>query len=178
MTDPREPVTVTLRDGAPPVLLDADTAERALRAKWQVQQTGAGSTTFTRKYRDGATVRSETLAQFVMNGKAPGGMKWQPANGDQHDYRRENLTAVPTGKGTRERALQRHGHARSDTETTSERTFVGVQRVHNRYRARILLNGTNRTLGSFATAEEAARAYDDARVAAGLSRVNFRDAKS
>lgn len=42
----------------------------------------------------------------------------------------------------------------------SDTGFAGVTRHRNRFRARVQVDGKNKLLGSFATAEEAAKAYD------------------
>jgi hypothetical protein len=71
-------------------------------------------------------------------------------NGDKLDCRIENLQY-------RTRAL-----ASRLRKTHNETGYTGVYKEHKKYRAVISINGKSKHLGMFITAEEAAKAYNDA----------------
>jgi len=63
--------------------------------------------------------------------------------------------------------------ANKEGKTTSKYVGVGWHKKDQRWRAQIRLNGKNKGLGNFKLEEDAAKAYDQALVAAGLAAVNF-----
>lgn len=75
-------------------------------------------------------------------------------NGDPLDNRRSNLRFSTQSENCRNRRWKKARHP--------DRPFKGVERVKLQYRARIVINKKNTTLGYFKTAEEAAAAYDSA----------------
>lgn len=114
-----------------------------------------------------------TLASFLTGQRAGPGEQWTHLNGDEADYRCENLSLKPQGVGTR-----KPGVAQSNERRAAERRqaghMVGIRKHGARYYARITEQGRKmRLLGSFATEEEAGRAYDRARLELGLPAVNF-----
>ena len=50
----------------------------------------------------------------------------------------------------------------ADPRQTHKSGFIGVSQSNLKWRARIRQEGRNRTIGTFATKEDAAKAYDDA----------------
>ncbi len=70
--------------------------------------------------------------------------------------------------------------------STSSSSYVGVAYVkyndtkgvsHGKWKAQIQVDGKNKHLGHFMLEDDAAKAYDDARVAQGKSRINFPSAQ-
>lgn len=133
--------------------------------------------TVVRKIRAGQKVTTQTLAQFVMGGPAGEGMVWHHKNGDRLDYRQENLAVVPRGRhlneATRRRTAQMSRERMLDPnenpKTRKGRYMMGVSKSGNRFRMR--MKGQASSMHD--TEEEAARAYDRARIAQGLPTVNF-----
>lgn len=76
-------------------------------------------------------------------------------NGDGLDNRRQNLRKCSNAQ-----------NARNRRRASSASGFKGVNKVSDgKFRARIMLSGSNKHLGYFSTAAEAAAAYDEAAVA-------------
>lgn len=62
----------------------------------------------------------------------------------------------------------------TETNIAKQRSrYKGVDLFEGKWRTRLMVGGQRITMLGFANEEEAARAYDDARAARGLSRVNF-----
>lgn len=72
-------------------------------------------------------------------------------NGDALDCRRENLQAC-----THQQNIMKQRH-----QTTARSPFKGVMQFRDKWRARITINGKTMHLGLFASALEAARAYNE-----------------
>lgn len=86
-------------------------------------------------------------------------------NGDRTDNRRSNLRRASAGENARNSAKPRN----------SSRRYKGCCLKRGRYDASIVVNGRKTWLGSFATEEAAARAYDSAasRHFGPFARLNF-----
>jgi hypothetical protein len=94
---------------------------------------------------------------------APKGLVVDHINGNRLDNRKENLRVCT--------------HAQNLMNRASKRKFKGVRlREGGRWQAAIRVGGVRHCLGGFETAEEAARAYDDAavRLHGEFARLNFR----
>ena len=72
-------------------------------------------------------------------------------NGDALDCRRENLQAC-----THQQNIMKQRH-----QATAQSPYKGVMQFRDKWRSRITLNGKTMHLGLFATATEAARAYNE-----------------
>jgi hypothetical protein len=105
----------------------------------------------------GAREKATTLHREVwlrMRPGAPPPPQIDHVSGDGLDCRRENLRAASTA--------QNQYNARVVSDNTSGYKGVAWHRRDRRWRAQIQANGKLRHLGNFHSAEDAARAYDDA----------------
>ena len=126
-----------------------------------------------KRYVGGGKYDQMTLASFLTGRRPAPGEQWTHLNGDQTDYRQENLHLQPQGAGRRKPGVAESNRQRA-VQRRQEGRMVGVRKHGSRYYARIA--GTDRKmllLGSYATEEEAGRAYDQARAERGLPPVNF-----
>lgn len=126
-----------------------------------------------KRYVGGGRYDQMTLASFLTGQRAGPGEQWTHLNRDPRDYRTENLRLERQGAGTRKPGVA-ESNARRATERRRAGHMVGVRKHGARFYARITgPDRTMRLLGSFATEEEAGRAYDQARTELGLPPVNF-----
>ena len=72
-------------------------------------------------------------------------------NGDALDCRRENLQAC-----THQQNIMKQRH-----QVTAKNKYKGVMQFRNKWRSRITINGKTMHIGMFASAIEAARAYNE-----------------
>lgn len=166
-----------LGNHARPALIDDADLAAASRHRWRNHRPSGPGLTVARTYREGQTVRSQTLSIFLM-GPPPEGHVWHHRNGDPLDHRRANLHAVLRGQ---HRAHAGRAPALHETPTDASgrpTAYVGVSRSGPRWRARIKIGDRHVALGTYATPEDAARAYDRARAEhLGLGPVNFPGAR-
>lgn len=100
-----------------------------------------------------AESRGGKLHRLVLN--APDGLIVDHINHDKLDCRRENLRLADNFQSVRNRKkLRRNGHPAS--------RYIGVHRNGCGWIARIVMNGTRKSVGTYPTQEEAAMAYDRA----------------
>lgn len=95
---------------------------------------------------------SGLLHRLVLN--APKGMEVDHINGDRLDNRRENLRLVTRQQNARNRGANRSNRS----------GYKGVSLGHSAWLAYIAISGKNIALGSFKTAEDAAKAYNEAAI--------------
>jgi hypothetical protein len=125
-------------------IVDEADYERASAWTW----TSGGTATAPRPvhhYWEGGKKKKVQLGRWLLN--APADLCVDHINGDPLDNRRCNLRICTP----RENSINRRGTLRSNP-------YRGVRSARHRWRAHI----AGRHIGSFATAEEAARAYDAA----------------
>lgn len=164
-------ITIPLTQGQVAIIdeVDADLAKLKWFAEKREQTYYA---TRNRSKANGAKPGILRLHHAVM-GKPPPDMEVDHINGDGLDNRRCNLRFVT--------CRQNQGNRRKHQTKTYTR-FKGVFRYPYKRKpwgAQIRFDGKTRWLGSFATEEEAARAYDAAAVAAygrEYARINFSQA--
>ena len=107
-------------------------------------------------YRNGYAARAgNTFMQNVIY-PPPEGMIVDHINGDSLDNRRENLRHVTWMQNTRNR--------KSHSNTSSKYKGVTRRNDNGRWRAQIGANYKHYNLGTYATEEEAAKAYNEASV--------------
>ncbi len=139
---------IPLSQGKFALVDDAD-FERVSKFKWTYSKTGKSR---------GYAVRNEKLAvnkwgrvllhRFVTD--APKDKIVDHINHDTLDCRQENLRVCTVGENAR------NVHPHSDSRSG----LKGVHQVGNRFRSNIFVDGVHHHIGYFATAIEAARAYN------------------
>ena len=126
------------------VLVDKEDFDRFGHRVWRVNTGGTG--------RRFVLVGPDRLHRAIMQ---PGpGQQVDHINGDPLDNRRSNLRLCTPAQNSCNRGPQAH--------STSGFKGVSWHKVHKRWTARIRLNHKRHHIGCFDTAEDAARAYDDA----------------
>jgi len=127
-------------------LIDADDAHLLTGQKWHLDRDGY-------VIRGGGRARLPTVRLHRVVMKAQRGQEVDHINGDKLDNRKENLRFVTRAQNT----------VNSPMRATNTTGYKGVRRNKGQYWAAFIrVNGKQRHLGHFATAEEAARAYDEA----------------
>lgn len=123
-------------------LVNAEDFDRVSKHRWYLLDSNKKGKLFYAISRiEGKTT---LLHRFIL-----GGQTWDHANGNGLDCRRENL---------RECTRQQNNFNRKFTKNKTG--FHGVYKIRERFQASIRINGRNKSLGYFATAEEAAEARE------------------
>jgi hypothetical protein len=138
---------ITMSCGRVALVDAADLAELS-KLKWSFGRCGTKSGGYAYAYVGGAGYRKAAMHRLIL-GAVPGQLV-DHINGDGLDNRRANLRF----------ATKSQNSANSHKASKSACGFRGVHRRHRRFRAYIQKDGRQRFIGSYATAEEAARAYD------------------
>jgi hypothetical protein len=144
-------VSILLRDGTT-VVVDDDQAPLVARWAWRARESGYVA---HRLRRAGGGKRWEYLHRLVVGAEA--GSLVDHINGDILDNRRSNLR-ITDAKGNA-RNQRRHLRNKSGFKGVD---FTDDKKRAKAWRATISVDGHKRMLGRYATAEEAARAYDAA----------------
>lgn len=127
-------------------LIDATDAPLVCTHRWKANvQLGRGKVYAIR------SSRSKTTKLHRLLTSAPKHLAVDHINGDSLDNRRRNLKLVSLGANNHNREYELGASG-----------FRGVRAHRGRYEARICFQETSRYLGSFKTAEDAARQYDAA----------------
>ena len=142
----------------------------------------AGPKTFEIIYYENGKSVVRSLASYVTGQPAGRKYYWHNKNGNPFDYRVDNLELLPRATHphilANNRAVAARNHQRTEGRSLAGETSIGVVRMRNRYYARLSVPGTGKVIqigGSFNNPEDAARAYDAARIEHGLQAVNFPD---
>lgn len=139
-------LAVTLRLSSGKVaLIDLEDLERVSAFKWSACWIASGW--YAKSWAGGKQIY---LHRFIVGARR--GQIVDHISGDSLDCRKANMRIV----GTRENSLNRRANRGNGTG------FKGVMKRGAGFQARIGLDGNRRVIGSFRTAEEAARAYDAA----------------
>ena len=131
------------------LLIDAEDEAFVRSHKWRSQLPTRSYTRYAARHKPGASGEI-FLHRELLN--APDGMMVDHLNGDGLDCRRSNIRLATAS----ENACNR----RRPSDATNPYRGVRQNGPHGRWVARIGIHGTKHYLGSFATPEEAARAYD------------------
>jgi hypothetical protein len=149
-------------------LIDRIDLARVARYHWWVVPRPDGRGSYAARWvGTGSSRRTLYLHRQLLD--APTGRDVVHLNDDGLDNRRANLQLASRSQSS----ARRH--------TVSPTTgFRGVYRSRNRYQAQLTVAGKRRTLGLFNNAEQAARAYDEAALAAfgAFARLNFAELAS
>lgn len=139
----------------------------------------AGRKTFEIIYYENGKSVVRSLATYITGKMAGRKYYWHHRNGNPFDYRLENLELLP--RATHSSVLANNcvvavrNRQRTEARSLAGETSIGVSRMRNKYYARLSVPGTGKVIqaGGFERAEDAARAYDAARIEHGLAAVNF-----
>lgn len=139
-------------NGRGTVKVDADDFERVAAFRWHRTASGKHHRyAVTETKIDGKRVRL-VMHRFILD-LTDRRLEVDHINGDGLDNRKENLRLATHAENLRNRA-KRH--------FSVESPYKGVGRAGGRWAAGLMVNGSQVILGVFDTAEDAARAYDDA----------------
>lgn len=141
----------------------------------------AGPKTFEIIYHENGKSVMRSLATYVTGKVAGRKYYWHHRNGNPFDYRIRNLELLPRTTHpnvlANNCALAARNRQRTEARSLAGETSIGVVRMRNKYYARLSVPGIGKVIqaGGFERIEDAARAYDAARVEHGLQPVNFPD---
>lgn len=130
-------------------IVDDEDAEAVLQFKWKANSFGGEYVYASRTATVDGKESNVYLHCWLMD--KPPGMLVDHINRNTLDNRRCNLRVATKGQNT--------ANARG---RTGRYKGIDFQPSRNRWRARIMVDGTQKWLGRFKTEEEAARAYDAA----------------
>lgn len=132
-------------------VIDDDDFERVSKFKWYAR-TNNGSKFYAAASIPGTKSKKMYLHRFIMD--APKGLQVDHINGDTLDNRKENLRICTIQENLRNKKGKREYKGA---------IYAGKGRnLKKPWSARISFEGRNLYLGHYETAEEAARAYDEA----------------
>ena len=140
------------RDLESPIIVDPADEEELKRHRWHVVETSPGKFYVTCSMKDREGMRRTTyLHRHLMNARK--GEEVDHINGNGLDNRRANL-----------RIASRAENCRNTRRTTGKSGFRGVYATRNKekWQCRINHNGSLQYIGTFSSAIEAAKAYDNA----------------
>ena len=154
MSKTREFIIESPKYGKHTVLIDEEDWERVSQHKWRLHASNRKNEfyakTEVRHLESHQHQRRKTLMLHRLIMDPPSGFIVDHRNHNGLDNRKENLRICTMQENLQNRRANKN----------SKCGYKGVERVGNRYRASIHVNGIKRSLGRYDTPEEAARAYD------------------
>ncbi|WP_424952171.1 hypothetical protein [Deinococcus sp.] len=140
-----------------------------------------GRSGFIIRYYEHGKRLEMALASYLTGQPAGRTHYWRHLNGDLADCRVANLERVNReqhpNKVKSNALVAEAGRQRRIEQARKDGKFIGVVQMRKKYYARLLVPGTGKLAyfggGGFEHAEDAARAYDAARIEHGLQAVNF-----
>jgi hypothetical protein len=136
------------------VKIDEEDFETLNQHKWRVTKGTTGRVRVVTSYREAGKVKTITLGRFLM--KPEGSLQVYPRRfNDGLDYRKDNLVVCSLQE--RQRLLPKNRKSKS-----SQYRGVSFSKKDKKWRAAIEVNGKSINLGSFASEDLAAQAYNQA----------------
>ena len=132
---------------------DPDQGQLIRKGKYQRKQSALASESYRKKVVDGLSYRHHRLIWSWHHGD-PGKVEVDHINRDRHDDRIENLRLATHSENGRNSNIFAHN--------TSGLKGVSYIARDKKWRAQIMLNLSNKSLGHFPTKEEAAACYQKA----------------
>ena len=133
-------------------LVDDDMYEYLMQWKWFANYDGWN----WYAARNGPRPFQKKISMHRIIISSPDDMQVDHINRNGLDNRRENLRLCTNAQNSRNRGMQKHN--------TTGFNGVSWRKARRKYQARIIVNGKIFYLGHFTTAEEAAKAWDEAAV--------------
>jgi hypothetical protein len=134
------------------VLISQPDLEIVLSKKWRICAKGNPYPYFVHSYKQNKKVKHIYLHRLITN--CPAGKCVDHINGNTLDNQRENLRVCTTAQNIR--------NQKKNITNTSGYKGVSWNNRHGKWFAFICINRKNKNLGSFATAEQAYKAYCEA----------------
>jgi hypothetical protein len=136
-------------------LIDAQDYELVSQYIWRTLKASGESTCYAVGRKKGTSGKTVYMHRIIL-GNVPHGVYVDHINRNGLDNRRANLRLATTSQNAFNR-----GPNKNNT-TGYKRVTICKDKRRKRYQASIKVDGKTFTLGRFATAEEAARVYDEA----------------
>jgi hypothetical protein len=129
-------------------LVDDEDFEWLNQYRWHINDSGYAVRNVSKKIAKNKTVR---MHREIMN--TPFDLETDHINGNRLDNRKTNLRICTSAQNKK--------NAKKRTDNTSGYKGVDWDKINGKWRAKILVNGKQITIGRFANIDDAAHAYDE-----------------